>query len=131
MENEHIECILKALGAEIKIDKDENRVTMAVPFRRIKSLSRGRLIWRDISTNTIYIVKVKDKEDINGLNCKIEYTNGYWEKSIADKIWESCPKCGDTGNFKKITSFGEIGDGVSLICENCGYEEDITNYDLW
>ena len=32
-------------------------------------------------------------------------TNKRWEKVIADKMWDECPKC--------------------------GYKKDITDYDLW
>jgi len=62
---------------------------------------------------------------------RIYFTNKNWEKSIVEKMWDKCPKCGYENNYYRREYDGNIGTVIIIECPKCNHEEDITNYDLW
>ena len=59
------------------------------------------------------------------------YTHKKWEKDLADRMWDECPKCKSQKNFIRKDYGGSIGTTTILECQDCHFEQDITNFDWW
>ena len=63
--------------------------------------------------------------------------NKFYLEHIIKHIWEKCPNCSFNGNFIFIQQKDwkkakfQIGWYEDLQCPNCGYKEDITDFDTW
>jgi len=82
-------------------------------------------------------MEIKKKGSIESLiQGTIRVNKFYLEHTIKD-IWEKCPNCGSSSNFILIQTTDykkakfQIGWYDYLQCSDCGYKEDITDFDTW
>ena len=63
----------------------------------------------------------------------IQYSNKGWELAVAKAFPERCgnEKCMHNISLLKEETHASLGLKVIVRCPKCGWEKDITPYDLW
>ena len=56
----------------------------------------------------------------------IEFSNKKYEELRVSKMWDMCPKCNSTSNFKVMKTKGKLYTIERIECLECGHTKDIS-----